>query len=207
MLTDTPAVVIARFPPLTNESFHAMDYDKLIQEPIKPVTSLDDLNLPKVFCLPWDADGNPPNDDVFTYVRVTDLYGFRDVKAGEVVLIAGRDAAAREALELAGHHPALFGVDLSVLAGFPDIEYPDWFHAATVPLDRVAYRPLVADLRANAEREQRADAESKSVTLKRLEGITRADGTVKRHKSSEPNPGFLDLKFSDDGEVEDGTNY
>lgn len=123
------------------------------------------------------ASDELPDDGILQYMVVASVYDMKDVPERCVALFDMQRSA--EVFKLVCANAPLFGLELRALVGVPGSAYPIQFDEATWNLERVAYAPLISEIRLAAETEQQRRASLLSGHDIERAQYTRSNGTVR----------------------------
>lgn len=140
-----------------------------------------------------------PDDGILNFVVIEDFFDFADVPSHSVALVRPEFYPL---LKLLAENAPLFNLEVRTLVGLGNVEYTVDFEAATWNLERVAYAPLLTDLRLEKNLADQLKAESASVHDVERSRSYRKDGTVKPHDAEVRSTRSDDVDdSSDDGLV------
>lgn len=120
-----------------------------------------------------------PDDGFLNYVTFDTFREILEAAPGSVLLF--RDDQAAKLKALCENADAL-EVSIQALYGLPATDYLRWFDEAVFAMPRLAYSPLVSELRENKTvLELRKAKEPVSVHQREVKQRTRGDGSVRYH--------------------------
>lgn len=143
----------------------------------KPVVAQDAVML---FVGP--ASDKSPDDGILVYSTVETVFDIAKVPERSVVLFRPEQTGLLKCL---CENEALFGLELRVLTGLPEVDYSPDFDNATWALEKVAYLPFLSELRLAAELDDQLKAQNSTVYDREKASYTRKTGSVKEHTDFE----------------------
>lgn len=151
-----------------------MDIESVVARKQERKEAAKEREVKKLFVAP--ATPLLPDDGVLKYVTVESVYDVNNVPDRSVMLFS---IDALPVLACVSENPGLFDVELVVLSGLPEAEYSAEFDKAVWQLERVAYAPLINDIRVAAESEANLQATQATRHDHEIRKTTKASGDVK----------------------------
>lgn len=128
------------------------------------------------------ASDKSPDDGILVYSTVETVFDIAKVPERSVVLFRPDQIGLLKCL---CENEVLFGLELRVLTGLPEVDYSPDFDNATWALEKVAYLPFLSELRLAAELDDQLKAQNSTVYDREKATYTRKTGAVKEHTNFE----------------------
>lgn len=128
------------------------------------------------------ASDKSPDDGILVYSTIEAVFDIAKVPERSVVLFRPDQAGLLKCL---CENETLFGLELRVLTGLPEVDYSPDFDNATWALEKVAYLPFLSELRLAAELDDQLKAQNSTVYDREKATYTRKTGSVKEHTNFE----------------------
>lgn len=148
---------------------HKMNLEQFINDEVVPKSVVKTL-----FVAPLGAE--IPDDGMLEYSSVEKVYDLSATPDRNVVLFS---PAALPVLKCITENSVLFGLELRVLSGLPKTEYTSDFDSIVWNLERVAYSPLLNELRVQSDIEKQLESQSVFQHDDERKSFTRSNGSVK----------------------------